>query len=149
MFYSPELLSRNGPLALVWQAAHSRGGLPEARMKALPLLHQVEQVLSLQMQVYALPLRAKLLLGCSRVYASKASLLLKDSSRTLDALRSASDSRSSSRQRPASQSRQTVHTAPEPSINLPQDPSLLQLFQLQFALLSLLTSLPLPLYIFA
>lgn len=89
MFFSPELLSKKGPLGLVWKAAHSRAGPSRREMLHTSLLQQVEQVSQLEMAMLALPLRAKLLLGCSRMYMRSNELLLHDVSNVLESIRSA------------------------------------------------------------
>ncbi|KAJ2706838.1 sister chromatid cohesion protein 1 [Coemansia sp. IMI 203386] len=79
MFYAEAILSKKGPLAKVWLAAHLERKLTKAQMLQANIPGSVGAIIGQdQGPPLALRLSGQLLLGVSRIYARKARYLLED-----------------------------------------------------------------------
>ncbi|KAI9442635.1 Rec8 like protein-domain-containing protein [Lactarius indigo] len=78
MFYSEAILSRRGPLAKVWLAAHMERKLSKAQTLQTDIEQSVDAIMGQEVEVMALRLSGQLLLGVVRIYSRKAKYLLDD-----------------------------------------------------------------------
>ncbi|KAJ1727067.1 sister chromatid cohesion protein 1 [Coemansia biformis] len=84
MFYAEAILSKKGPLAKVWLAAHLERKLTKAQLLQASIPSSVGAIISQdQGPPLALRLSGQLLLGVARIYARKARYLLEDCSEAL------------------------------------------------------------------
>ncbi|KAI0312344.1 Rec8 like protein-domain-containing protein [Amylostereum chailletii] len=83
MFYSEAILSRRGPLAKVWLAAHMERKLSKAQTLQTNIGESVDAIMGPEVEVMALRLSGQLLLGVVRIYSRKAKYLLDDCNEAL------------------------------------------------------------------
>ncbi|KAJ2305298.1 sister chromatid cohesion protein 1 [Coemansia sp. RSA 2706] len=84
MFYAEAILSKKGPLAKVWLAAHLERKLTKAQLLQASIPSSVGAIIGHdQGPPLALRLSGQLLLGVARIYARKARYLLEDCSEAL------------------------------------------------------------------
>lgn len=83
MFYSEAILTRRGPLAKVWLAAHMERKLTKAQTLQTDIEESVEAIVGQEVEVMALRLSGQLLLGVVRIYSRKAKYLLDDCNEAL------------------------------------------------------------------
>ncbi|OCH84666.1 hypothetical protein OBBRIDRAFT_764010 [Obba rivulosa] len=83
MFYSEAILSRRGPLAKVWLAAHMERKLSKTQTLQTDIEQSVEAIMGQEVEVMALRLSGQLLLGVVRIYSRKAKYLLDDCNEAL------------------------------------------------------------------
>ncbi|KAL6305234.1 Rec8 like protein-domain-containing protein [Sparassis latifolia] len=83
MFYSEAILSRRGPLAKVWLAAHMERKLSKAQTLQTDIEQSVDAIMGQEVEVMALRLSGQLLLGVVRIYSRKAKYLLDDCNEAL------------------------------------------------------------------
>ncbi|KAH9979069.1 Rec8 like protein-domain-containing protein [Lactifluus volemus] len=83
MFYSEAILSRRGPLAKVWLAAHMERKLSKAQTLQTDIEQSVDAIMGQEIEVMALRLSGQLLLGVVRIYSRKAKYLLDDCNEAL------------------------------------------------------------------
>ncbi|KAJ2776110.1 sister chromatid cohesion protein 1 [Coemansia javaensis] len=84
MFYAEAILSKKGPLAKVWLAAHLERKLTKAQLLQTSIPSSVGAIIGQdQGPPLALRLSGQLLLGVARIYARKARYLLEDCSEAL------------------------------------------------------------------
>ncbi|KAH9948687.1 Rec8 like protein-domain-containing protein [Amylocystis lapponica] len=83
MFYSEAILSRRGPLAKVWLAAHMERKLSKTQTLQTDIEQSVDAIVSQEVEVMALRLSGQLLLGVVRIYSRKAKYLLDDCNEAL------------------------------------------------------------------
>ncbi|GAX77897.1 hypothetical protein CEUSTIGMA_g5339.t1 [Chlamydomonas eustigma] len=86
MFYSTQILSRKGPLGLVWIAAHIDGQLKKNQVSEMSIPGTVEVLLSPDIPL-ALRLTGQLLLGVVRIYSYKVTYLHQDCKEALVKIR--------------------------------------------------------------
>ncbi|EDR21624.1 cohesin subunit rad21, putative [Entamoeba dispar SAW760] len=77
MFYSQVVLTKKGPLAKVWIAAHWEGKLTKQQILAIDLKEAVNAVANPEIPI-ALRISGHLLLGICRIYSRKVKYLLQD-----------------------------------------------------------------------
>ncbi|TEA32855.1 hypothetical protein DBR06_SOUSAS4210180, partial [Sousa chinensis] len=82
MFYTHVLMSKRGPLAKIWLAAHWEKKLTKAHVFECNLEITIEKILSPKVKI-ALRTSGHLLLGVVRIYNRKAKYLLADCSEAL------------------------------------------------------------------
>ncbi|KAI0046073.1 hypothetical protein FA95DRAFT_1583171 [Auriscalpium vulgare] len=82
-FYSEAILSRRGPLAKVWLAAHMERKLSKAQTLQTDIEQSVDAIMGQEIEVMALRLSGQLLLGVVRIYSRKAKYLLDDCNEAL------------------------------------------------------------------
>ncbi|OWK03321.1 hypothetical protein Celaphus_00007832, partial [Cervus elaphus hippelaphus] len=82
MFYTHVLMSKRGPLAKIWLAAHWEKKLTKAHIFECNLEITIEKILSPKVKI-ALRTSGHLLLGVVRIYNRKAKYLLADCSEAL------------------------------------------------------------------
>lgn len=87
MFYSENVLTRKGPLANIWLAAHWDRKLTKSQIVHTNIQSSVDEIVKGALPPMALRLSGQLLLGASRIYWRKARYLLEDCSETLDRLK--------------------------------------------------------------
>ena len=87
MFFSENVLTRKGPLANIWLAAHWDRKLTKAQIVQTDLERSVDEIVQGGLPPMALRLSGQLLLGASRIYWRKARYLLEDCSETLDRIK--------------------------------------------------------------
>ncbi|KAF8325208.1 Rec8 like protein-domain-containing protein [Cantharellus anzutake] len=78
LFYSEAILSRRGPLARVWLAAHYERKLSKTLTLQTDIEQSVDAIVDQEGQPMALRLSGQLLLGVVRIYSRKAKYLLDD-----------------------------------------------------------------------
>ncbi|KAG9243454.1 putative cohesin subunit rad21 [Calycina marina] len=83
MFYSPDLLSKTGPLARVWLSANLEKKLSKNHILAANVKDSVEAIATPNQAPMALRLSGQLLLGVVRIYSRKARYLLDDCNEAL------------------------------------------------------------------
>ncbi|KAH7910585.1 Rec8 like protein-domain-containing protein [Hygrophoropsis aurantiaca] len=83
MFYSEAILSRRGPLAKVWLAAHMERKLSKTQTLQTDIEQAAEAIMGQEVEVMALRLSGQLLLGVVRIYSRKAKYLLDDCNEAL------------------------------------------------------------------
>lgn len=86
MFYSTTVLTKRGPLAKVWLAAHVHTKLTKAMALSTNVSAAVGRIIAPEAPM-ALRLTSQLLLGVARIYSRKAKYLLADSSEALARLK--------------------------------------------------------------
>lgn len=86
MFYSTTVLTKRGPLAKVWLAAHVHTKLTKAMALSTNVSAAVSRIIAPEAPM-ALRLTSQLLLGVVRIYSRKAKYLLADSSEALARLK--------------------------------------------------------------
>ncbi|KAG0151033.1 hypothetical protein CROQUDRAFT_651549 [Cronartium quercuum f. sp. fusiforme G11] len=95
MFFAPDMLSKRGPLAKVWLAAHVEKKVSKTQTLQTSIPSTVEVILdpssssSQQAPPLALRLSGQLLLGITRIYGKQAKYLLEDCSEASDKIRAA------------------------------------------------------------
>lgn len=89
MFYSDVILSKRGPLAKVWLAAHAERRLTKAQLIQTDIEETVASIIGQDVMPMALRLSGQLLLGVTRIYSRKAKFLLDDCSDALMKLKTA------------------------------------------------------------
>lgn len=87
MFFSDTILTRKGPLASIWLAAHWDRRLNKSQIVQADLTESIREVLSGGLPPMALRLSGQLLLGASKIYGRKARYLLDDCTDALSRLR--------------------------------------------------------------
>ncbi|CAG8453711.1 1016_t:CDS:10 [Paraglomus brasilianum] len=83
MFYSEAILSKKGPLAKVWLAAHWERKLSKTQFLQTNIQNSVGAILGGDQPPMALRLSGQLLLGVVRIYSRKARYLLEDCNEAL------------------------------------------------------------------
>ncbi|TDL26250.1 hypothetical protein BD410DRAFT_764723 [Rickenella mellea] len=83
MFYSEAVLSRRGPLAKVWLAAHMERKLSKTQTLQTDIEESVGAIMGQEVEIMALRLSGQLLLGVVRIYSRKAKYLLDDCNEAL------------------------------------------------------------------
>ncbi|KAI6021418.1 Rec8 like protein-domain-containing protein [Pisolithus microcarpus] len=83
MFYSEAILSRRGPLAKVWLAAHMERKLSKTQTLQTDIEQAAGAIMGQEVEVMALRLSGQLLLGVVRIYSRKAKYLLDDCNEAL------------------------------------------------------------------
>ncbi|ORY02510.1 hypothetical protein K493DRAFT_334604 [Basidiobolus meristosporus CBS 931.73] len=83
MFYSEAILSKKGPLAKVWLAAHWERKLSKAQFLQANIQSSVGAIVGGDQPPLALRLSGQLLLGVVRIYSRKARYLLEDCNEAL------------------------------------------------------------------
>ncbi|KDQ21506.1 hypothetical protein BOTBODRAFT_25950 [Botryobasidium botryosum FD-172 SS1] len=83
MFYSEAILSRRGPLAKVWLAAHWERKLSKTQTLQTDIEQSVDAIMGQDVVPMALRLSGQLLLGVVRIYSRKAKYLLDDCNEAL------------------------------------------------------------------
>ncbi|KAH8119289.1 Rec8 like protein-domain-containing protein [Phellopilus nigrolimitatus] len=83
MFYSEAILSRRGPLAKVWLAAHMERKLSKTQTLQTDIEESVGAIMGQEVEIMALRLSGQLLLGVVRIYSRKAKYLLDDCNEAL------------------------------------------------------------------
>eukprot|EP01062_Namystynia_karyoxenos_P046527 TRINITY_DN348_c0_g1_i2.p1 TRINITY_DN348_c0_g1~~TRINITY_DN348_c0_g1_i2.p1 ORF type:complete len:560 (+),score=194.86 TRINITY_DN348_c0_g1_i2:104-1783(+) len=78
VFFSSYILSKKGPLAKIWLAAHWEKKLTKAEFQNIDLSEATVSIMQPTVPISART-RGELLLGCARVYANKVSILLRES----------------------------------------------------------------------
>ncbi|CAG8614459.1 3567_t:CDS:10 [Dentiscutata erythropus] len=89
MFYSEAILSKKGPLAKVWLAAHWERKLSKAQFLQTNIQTSVGAILGGDQPPMALRLSGQLLLGVVRIYSRKAKYLLDDCNEALHKIKMA------------------------------------------------------------
>ncbi|KAJ4468149.1 Rec8 like protein-domain-containing protein [Lentinula aciculospora] len=89
MFYSETILSRRGPLAKVWLAAHMERKLSKTQTLQTDIEESVEAIIHQEVEVMALRLSGQLLLGVVRIYSRKAKYLLEDCNEAMSKIKMA------------------------------------------------------------
>ncbi|OAV92379.1 hypothetical protein PTTG_02226 [Puccinia triticina 1-1 BBBD Race 1] len=94
MFFSSEMLSKRGPLAKVWLAAHVERKVSKAQTLQTSIPSTVTVILEpastmVSAPPMALRLSGQLLLGIARIYSKQAKYLLEDCSEASDKIRTA------------------------------------------------------------
>ncbi|EGO00064.1 hypothetical protein SERLA73DRAFT_52994, partial [Serpula lacrymans var. lacrymans S7.3] len=82
-FYSEAILSRRGPLAKVWLAAHMERKLSKTQTLQTDIEQAADAIMGQEVEVMALRLSGQLLLGVVRIYSRKAKYLLDDCNEAL------------------------------------------------------------------
>ncbi|TFK53683.1 hypothetical protein OE88DRAFT_1626643, partial [Heliocybe sulcata] len=82
-FYSEAILTRRGPLAKVWLAAHMERKLTKAQTLQTDITESVDSIVGQEVEIMALRLSGQLLLGVVRIYSRKAKYLLDDCNEAL------------------------------------------------------------------
>ncbi|KAI0690110.1 Rec8 like protein-domain-containing protein [Cytidiella melzeri] len=83
MFYSEAILSRRGPLAKVWLAAHMERKLSKTQTLQTDIEQSARAIMGQEVEIMALRLSGQLLLGVVRIYSRKAKYLLDDCNEAL------------------------------------------------------------------
>ncbi|KAG0324467.1 sister chromatid cohesion protein 1 [Dissophora globulifera] len=83
MFYSEAILSKKGPLAKVWLAAHWERKLTKNQLLQTNLHNSVDAIMGADQAPMALRLSGQLLLGVARIYSRKTKYLLEDCNEAL------------------------------------------------------------------
>jgi cohesin complex subunit SCC1 len=87
MFYSDNILTRKGPLANIWLAAHWDRRLSKAQIIQTNIEGSVRDMVGGALPPMALRLSGQLLLGVSKIYGRKARYLLEDCVEALSRLK--------------------------------------------------------------
>jgi cohesin complex subunit SCC1 len=87
MFYSDNILTRKGPLANIWLAAHWDRRLTKAQIVQTNIEISVHDIVNGALPPMALRLSGQLLLGVSKIYGRKARYLLEDCADALSRLK--------------------------------------------------------------
>lgn len=87
MFYSDSILTRKGPLANIWLAAHWDRRLTKTQIVQTNIEHSVRDIVGGLLPPMALRLSGQLLLGVSKIYGRKARYLLEDCVEALSRLK--------------------------------------------------------------
>ncbi|KAG8905522.1 sister chromatid cohesion protein 1 [Tulasnella sp. 403] len=83
MFYTEAILSKRGPLAKVWLAAHWERKLSKTQTLQTDITQSVDAIMGQEVVPMALRLSGQLLLGVCRIYSRKAKYLLDDCNEAL------------------------------------------------------------------
>ncbi|KAG0253315.1 sister chromatid cohesion protein 1 [Mortierella polycephala] len=83
MFYSEAILSKKGPLAKVWLAAHWERKLSKNQFLQTNIHSSVDAIMGTDQAPMALRLSGQLLLGVARIYSRKTKYLLEDCNEAL------------------------------------------------------------------
>ncbi|KAF9430851.1 sister chromatid cohesion protein 1 [Entomortierella beljakovae] len=83
MFYSEAILSKKGPLAKVWLAAHWERKLTKNQFLQTNLHNSVDAIMGTDQAPMALRLSGQLLLGVAKIYSRKTRYLLEDCNEAL------------------------------------------------------------------
>lgn len=83
MFYSDVILSKRGPLAKVWLAAHAERRLSKSQLLHTDIEETVSSIIDQDGMPMALRLSGQLLLGVARIYSRQAKYLLDDCNEAL------------------------------------------------------------------
>lgn len=83
MFYSETILSKKGPLAKIWLAAHWEKKLSKSQFLQTSIKQSVNAIVNQEQVPIALRLSGQLLLGVVKVYSRKAHYLLEDCNEAL------------------------------------------------------------------
>ncbi|KAG8863286.1 sister chromatid cohesion protein 1 [Tulasnella sp. 330] len=83
MFYAEAILSRRGPLAKVWLAAHWERKLSKTQTLQTDISQAADAIMGQEVVPMALRLSGQLLLGVCRIYSRKAKYLLDDCNEAL------------------------------------------------------------------
>ncbi len=86
MFYSQYVLTKKGPLAKIWLAAHMQSKLTKAMVFATDVRKAVDNIIAPEAPM-ALRLTSNLLLGVVRILSRKAKYLLQESSDAMSSLK--------------------------------------------------------------
>lgn len=86
MFYSEFILTKKGPLAKIWLAAHWERKLSKAQISQTNVVRSVEDIVN-PMEPLALRLSSQLLLGVVKIYSRQARYLLEDCSEILNRIK--------------------------------------------------------------
>lgn len=86
MFYSQHVLTKKGPLAKIWLAAHMQNKLTKAMVFSTDVRKAVESIISPEVPM-ALRLTSNLLLGVARILYRKTKYLLQESSDAMTRLK--------------------------------------------------------------
>lgn len=87
MFYNDSMLTRKGPLAHIWMAAHYEKKLTRHQIVQTNIEDSVRDMVEGSLGPMALRLSGQLLLGVTKIYGRKTRYLLDDCSESLDRLR--------------------------------------------------------------
>lgn len=87
MFYSESILTRKGPLANIWLAAHWDRKLTKAQVVQTDLATSLAEIVAGRLPPMALRLTGQLLLGAAKIYSRKARYLWEDCSDALSRLK--------------------------------------------------------------
>lgn len=87
MFYSDSILTRKGPLANIWLAAHWDRRLSKAQIVGTNIEGSLRAMVEGRLPPMALRLSGQLLLGVTKIYGRKARYLLEDCTEALGRLR--------------------------------------------------------------
>lgn len=90
MFYSDIILSKRGPLAKVWLAAHAERRLSKSQLIHTDIEQSVATIIGEDGGPMALRLSGQLLLGVARIYSRQAKYLLDDCNEALLRLKTVS-----------------------------------------------------------
>ncbi len=82
MFYAQAVLTKKGPLARIWLAAHMQNKLTKAMVFATDVRKAVDKIIRPEAPM-ALRLTSNLLLGVVRIFSRKAKYLLQESSEAM------------------------------------------------------------------
>ncbi|EMR11213.1 hypothetical protein PNEG_00803 [Pneumocystis murina B123] len=83
MFYSETILSKKGPLAKIWLAAHWEKKLSKSQFLQTSIKQSVNAIVNQEQIPIALRLSGQLLLGVVKIYSRKAHYLLEDCNEAL------------------------------------------------------------------
>lgn len=86
MFYIDTVLTRKGPLANIWMAAHWDRRLTKTQIVQMDIESSVNEIVTGALPPMALRLSGQLLLGVTKIYGRKAVYLLEDCSTALTRL---------------------------------------------------------------
>ncbi|PWN38019.1 uncharacterized protein FA14DRAFT_159790 [Meira miltonrushii] len=89
MFYSDVILSKRGPLAKVWLAAHAERKLTKSQLLQTDIEQTVSSIIGPDVVPMALRLSGQLLLGVVRIYSRKTKYLLEDCNDAVSKLKTA------------------------------------------------------------
>lgn len=82
VFYAPQLLSKHGPLGIIWMASHMERQLKRQQISDASITFSVDTIINSDAPL-ALRLSGQLLLGLVRIYARKLNYLYRDCSDTV------------------------------------------------------------------
>lgn len=88
MFYNDSILSRRGPLANIWLAAHWDRRLTKTQVITTNIESSVRDIVTGTLPPMALRLTGQLLLGVTKIYGRQTTYLFEDCKEALDRLRS-------------------------------------------------------------
>mmetsp|Transcript_10467 Transcript_10467/g.18864 ORF Transcript_10467/g.18864 Transcript_10467/m.18864 type:complete len:684 (-) Transcript_10467:644-2695(-) len=86
MFYSQHILTKKGPLAKIWLAAHMQSKLTKAMVNSTDVSQSCEKIVEPEAPL-ALRLSSNLMLGVVRIYSRKTKYLLSDCSEAMAKLK--------------------------------------------------------------